>query len=66
MIAIKTITDRYRTRGFFVILFLLLAPCTLPCMAQEDDNIVLPEGMQAQEIDSLLSEWQARIFLLFY
>ncbi len=65
MIAIKTITDRYRTRGFFVILFLLLAPCTLPCMAQEDDNIVLPEGMQAQEIDSLLSEWQARSYLLF-
>lgn len=65
MITIKTITDRYRTRGFFVILFLLLAPCTLPCMAQEDDNIVLPEGMQAQEIDSLLSEWQARSYLLF-
>ena len=65
MIAIKTITDSYRTRGFFVILFLLLAPCTLPCMAQEDDNIVLPEGMQAQEIDSLLSEWQARSYLLF-
>ena len=34
-------------------------------MAQEDDNIVLPEGMQAQEIDSLLSEWQARSYLLF-
>lgn len=65
MITIKTITDRYRTRRFFVILFLLLAPCTLPCMAQEDDNIVLPEGMQAQEIDSLLSEWQARSYLLF-
>ena len=65
MITIKTITDSYRTRGFFVILFLLLAPCTLPCMAQEDDNIVLPEGMQAQEIDSLLSEWQARSYLLF-
>ena len=65
MITIKTITDRYRTRGFFVVLFLLLAPCTLPCMAQEDDNIVLPEGMQAQEIDSLLSEWQARSYLLF-
>ena len=65
MIAIKTITDSYRTHGFFVILFLLLVPCTLPCMAQEDDNIVLPEGMQAQEIDSLLSEWQARSSLLF-
>ena len=65
MIAIKTITDSYRTHGFFVILFLLLVPCTLPCMAQEDDNIVLPEGMQAQEIDSLLSEWQARSYLLF-
>lgn len=65
MITIKTITDSYRTRRFFVILFLLLAPCTLPCMAQEDDNIVLPEGMQAQEIDSLLSEWQARSYLLF-
>lgn len=65
MITIKTITDSYRTRGFFVILFLLLVPCTLPCMAQEDDNIVLPEGMQAQEIDSLLSEWQARSYLLF-
>jgi len=65
VITIKTITDSYRTRGFFVILFLLLVPCTLPCMAQEDDNIVLPEGMQAQEIDSLLSEWQARSYLLF-
>ncbi len=65
MITIKTITDSYRTRRFFVILFLLLAPRTLPCMAQEDDNIVLPEGMQAQEIDSLLSEWQARSYLLF-
>ena len=65
MITIKTITDSYRTRGFFVILFLLLVPCILPCMAQEDDNIVLPEGMQAQEIDSLLSEWQARSYLLF-
>ena len=65
MITIKTITDSYRTRRFFVILFLLLVPCTLSCMAQEDDNIVLPEGMQAQEIDSLLSEWQARSYLLF-
>ena len=65
MITIKTITDSYRTRRFFVILFLLLVPCTLPCMAQEDDNIELPEGMQTQEIDSLLASWQTSKFLLF-
>ena len=56
-------------------LFLLLAPCTLlPVAAQEEDNvegyiddttIELPEGMQMQEIDSLLADWQTRNFLSF-
>lgn len=54
---------------------LLLAPCSLlPISAQEEDDIleeiqdstlVLPEGMQMQEIDSLLSDWQTRNFLFF-
>lgn len=54
---------------------LLLTPLSvLPCMAQEDDDnepyvedvtLELPEGMQNQEIDSLLLDWQARNFLLF-
>ena len=55
-----------------ILLFLLLAPCSLsPCLAQEDDDIQtddtieLPEGMQSYEIDSLLSEWQNRNFLFF-
>ena len=55
-----------------ILLFLLLAPCFLsPCLAQEDDDIQtddtieLPEGMQTQEIDSLLLDWQNRNFLFF-
>jgi membrane-bound lytic murein transglycosylase D len=31
----------------------------------ENDSIVLPEGMQMQEIDSLLREWSVRNFLTF-
>lgn len=47
----------------------------VPAMAQEeeeedevmvaDEAIVLPEGMQSQELDSLLMEWTARSFLTF-
>ena len=52
---------------------LLLVPCS-PCLAQEDDfpegntedyTLDLPEGMQTQEIDSLLLDWQTRNFLAF-
>lgn len=32
---------------------------------EEDTSIELPKGMQVGEIDSLLSEWQSRNFLLF-
>lgn len=55
-------------------LLLLLAPCSLlPISAQEEDimddiqdfTLELPEGMQMQEIDSLLSDWQTRNFLFF-
>ena len=57
----------------YLTLLLLLAPCSM-IMAQEeeilDDDIQdftleLPEGMQMQEIDSLLSDWQTRNFLSF-
>ena len=54
-----------------LILLLLFAPCSLlQILAQEENNIVdytldLPEGMQMQEIDSLLSDWQTRNFLSF-
>lgn len=64
--------NRYTT---YLSAFLLLAPCTmLPGMAQEEDDtetyiedvtLELPEGMQTQEIDSLLADWQTRNFLLF-
>ena len=59
------------SKRYLPLLFLLLAPCSLlPCMAQEEDDsqtdvLMLPEGMQKQEIDSLLYEWQTRNFLLF-
>ena len=61
----------------YIALLLLLAPCTmLPVSAQEeedddflssdqDSTLVLPEGMQQQEIDSLLQDWQTRNFLFF-
>ena len=59
----------------YLILFLLLAPCSMfHISAQEEDDfleeiqdstLVLPEGMQMQEIDSLLSDWQTRNFLFF-
>ena len=61
----------------FFPLLLLLAPCSM-AMAQEevdsleinqesgqDSTLVLPEGMQQQEIDSLLQEWQTRNYLFF-
>ena len=54
---------------------MLLAPCSLlPISAQEEDDLEdyvedvtleLPEGMQMQEIDSLLYDWQTRNFLSF-
>ena len=54
---------------------MLLAPCSLlPISAQEEDDfetyvedvtLELPEGMQMQEIDSLLADWQTRNFLSF-
>jgi membrane-bound lytic murein transglycosylase D len=59
----------------YLFLFLLLAPCSLlPISAQEEDDLEdyvedvtleLPEGMQMQEIDSLLYDWQTRNFLSF-
>ena len=57
----------------YLTLLLLLAPCSM-IMAQEEDildddiqdfTLELPEGMQMQEIDSLLSDWQTRNFLSF-
>ncbi len=33
--------------------------------SEEGDSIVLPEGMQLQEIDSLLRDWSVRNFLTF-
>lgn len=50
-------------------ILITLAPCTsLPISAQEevvieDENTELPEGMQMQEIDSLLADWQSRMQL---
>ncbi|MBO7138425.1 MAG: transglycosylase SLT domain-containing protein [Bacteroidaceae bacterium] len=58
----------------YITLLLLLAPCCLlPILAQEDNimddiqdfTLELPEGMQMEEIDSLLSDWQTRNFLSF-
>lgn len=54
-------------------LLLLLAVCYTPtALAQEengtdslDNSLVLPEGMQSQQIDSLLSDWHTRNFLFF-
>lgn len=56
-------------------LFLFFAPCFLmPVSAQEENDyeeyiddatLELPEGMQMQEIDSLLADWQTRNFLSF-
>ena len=58
----------YRTISSIFLLF--LAQCSM-VIAQEEDvpddiqdfTIELPEGMQMQEIDSLLSDWQTRNFL---
>ena len=48
---------------------LMLLPAFMATRAQEDtakgDSIVLPEGMQPQEIDSLLNAWQTSHFLSF-
>ena len=58
----------------YITLLLLLAPCSLLPISAQEDNIMddiqdftleLPEGMQMQEIDSLLSDWQTRNFLFF-
>jgi membrane-bound lytic murein transglycosylase D len=58
----------------YITLLLLLAPCSLLPISAQEDNIMddiqdftleLPEGMQMQEIDSLLSDWQTRNFLSF-
>ena len=52
-------------------LLLLLAPCSLLQVLAQEENVIedytldLPEGMQMQEIDSLLSDWQTRNLLLF-
>ena len=61
--------------NIYILLFLLLAPCSLlPISAQEVDDyedyvedatLELPEGMQMQEIDSMLYDWQTRNFLAF-
>ena len=63
----------YKTYKILFALVLLFAPCSLfRCLAQEEDGIdivdytlELPEGMQMQEIDSLLLDWQTRNFLAF-
>ena len=55
------------------ILLTLLVTCfPHTTLAQEENttdtlcnNLELPEGMQAHEIDSLLSDWQTRNFLIF-
>lgn len=62
-------------RNIFPTLLLLLAPCsTLHVSAQETEDyedyidettLILPEGMQTQEIDSLFLDWQTRNFLAF-
>lgn len=62
-------------RNIFPTLLLLLAPCsTLHVSAQETEDyedyidettLALPEGLQTQEIDSLLLDWQTRNFLAF-
>ena len=56
----------------YSILFLFFASWTVAFAQEEDilDNVEdftleLPEGMQIQEIDSLLSDWQIRNFLSF-
>ena len=68
----ELITMNYNKLSLALLLF--LAPCTLlPVSAQEaddddlsnDSTLVLPEGMQQQEIDSLLQEWQTRNYLFF-
>ena len=71
----KAIADSYRTFRFLgVLFFFTLSPFNLLRAQVEDDDILddiqdstleLPEGMQMQEIDSLLSDWQTRNFLLF-
>ena len=62
-------------RNIFPTLLLLFAPCSLTnasAQEREDDEgytdettLILPEGMQTQEIDSLLLDWQTRNFLAF-
>ena len=62
-------------RNIFPTLLLLLAPCSaLHVSAQEEEDyedyidettLALPEGLQTQEIDSLLLDWQTRNFLAF-
>ena len=61
------------THKILFALVLLFAPCSLlRCLAQEDDGfdivdytLELPEGMQMEEMDSLLQDWQTRNFLAF-
>ena len=53
-----------------IVFALFLAFCPMPhALAQETDDslntLELPEGMQTQEIDSLLASWQTSKFLLF-
>ena len=53
-----------------IVFALFLALCPMPhALAQETDDslntLELPEGMQTQEIDSLLASWQTSKFLLF-
>ena len=57
----------------YITLFLLLAPWSMTLAQEETDSLtssqdstlMLPEGMQQQEIDSLLLEWQTRNYLFF-
>ena len=60
---------RLHISRFLFFLFLAHTP-VLPCLAQEEEYIEdeiteLPEGMQPQEIDSLLWDWKTRNFLSF-
>lgn len=59
------IRTTYRT---LALLILTLCTATTGLAQNDDENldpIMLPEGMQPNEIDSLLSDWQTRNFLFF-
>ena len=63
----------YKIPCILVLLLFIFSPFNLLKAQEEDDfedyiedsTLELPEGMQMQEIDSLLSDWQTRNFLSF-